>query len=596
MKRALLAMVGAGFVVSLSAQTPTQTHYPAPTSITGQLTLHGTVNLMQTAQGAQALGGIPERSLGAATSTQTQPAPLRPPTDWHSAPIGSQTPTGTGSVPMQSMSISPTNTFGLLGLTHNDQRNANGGNQFSVEPPNASIAVGNNMVLEGVNNAVQVYSTSGVPLLPAVLSSNQVFGVLPAINRSTGVNGVFPTDMRVFFDSTINRFFVIQRSQDNDVNGNNLPSSHLYMAVSQTNDATGTYNVYVMNTTNTGHGGCPCFPDYPQIGSDQYGFYIATNEFTANASGNGSFVDAQIYAISKASLAANAASPTIMRYILSDLTGYEFAIQPMTTPPGGAAYVASGGVEYFVSTTVSAGTANSLAVWAMANTASLATTPSLSLTRINTPVLTYTFPRVATQMSGALPYGSTLVPPGMLANLDGGDCRIQSAFYSGGRIYATWSTEAVDGLGNNVVGGAYAILSPTFRNNVLAAPVLRQGYLLTQGNHLMRPAIAVTAQGRGAIAMTLVGPGYFPSAAYVTIDTYSTGTTVQLASAGAGPEDGFTGYPDAGFPETGIARWGDYSTAAVAPDGSIWMTTEFIPNAPRTQLANWGTYIAQYIP
>jgi hypothetical protein len=576
-----------------SSNSATQAQYPVTRNLTGQLVLSGTANLMQLAEAAAGLGGIPGQSLGAATSSQTQPAPLRPPVGWHPAPLGSQTPTGTGSVPMQSMSVGTANTFGMLGLTHYDQRNANGGNQFSVEPPNASIAIGNGMILEGVNNAVQVYSTAGTPLLPAVLSSNQVFGVSAAINRTTGVQGVFPTDMRVFFDQTLDRFFVIQRAQDNDVNGNEMDSSHLYMAVSQTGDPTGTYNIYVMVTTDAANGGCPCFPDYPQIGADQYGFYISTNEFNTFYNG---FVDAQIFAIDKASLAANSTAPTILQFILTDQTGFEFAIQPVTTPINASYFLASGGLEYFVSTDSTADDSN-LAVWAMTNTSSLATaSPSVTLTRINTPILAYTFPGVATEMSGNLPYGSTLSPPGLVANLDGGDTRVLSAFYAGGRIYATFATEVADALGDNLVGGAYVILSPTFRNNVLAAPVLRQGYLLVQQNHLLRPAIAVGAQGQGAITMSLVGPNYFPSAAFVTINTYSTDTTVQVVAPGTAPEDGFTGYPDAGFPETGIARWGDYNSAAVGADGSIWMTTEFIPNSPRTPLANWGTFISQYIP
>ena len=87
------------------------------------------------------------------------------------------------------------------GLTHANQRLANGGNQFSVEPPSPSLAV-------------QVYSTAGVALLPAAVSSNQLFALTPAINRSTGVNGVFPTDMRVFYDQGISRWFVLQRAQE----------------------------------------------------------------------------------------------------------------------------------------------------------------------------------------------------------------------------------------------------------------------------------------------------------------------------------------------------------------------------------------------
>jgi hypothetical protein len=41
-----------------------------------------------------------------------------------------------------------------------------------------------------------------------------------------------------------------------------------------------------------------------------------------------------------------------------------------------------------------------------------------------------------------------------------------------------------------------------------------------------------------------------------------------------------------------VARWGDYS-AAVFADGAICMGNEFIPNAPRTLLANWGMFLSR---
>ena len=104
----------------------------------------------------------------------------------------------------------------------------------------------------------------------------------------------------------------------------------------------------------------------------------------------------------------------------------------------------------------------------------------------------------------------------------------------------------------------------------------------------------MNAQGRGAIAATLVGPDYFPSAAFLPIDTLTTASAIQIAGAGTAPEDGFTGYRSAPFP--GIARWGDYSAAVVSTDGSIWMTAQYIPNLPRTPLANWGTFVMRYVP
>jgi hypothetical protein len=160
-------------------------------------------------------------------------------------------------------------------------------------------------------------------------------------------------------------------------------------------------------------------------------------------------------------------------------------------------------------------------------------------------------------------------------------------------LYATFATQVVDENNRSAVGGGYVIFSPSFRAGSLATLVLRQGHLVARGNHVLRPAIAVNAQGKGAIAFTLVGPDYYPSAAFVAIDNASTGP-IQIAAAGSGPEDGFTGYPGGFGP--GLARWGDYSAAVVASDGSIWMVTEYIPTAPRTELANWGTYVARYIP
>ena len=494
---------------------------------------------------------------------------------------------------MQSSPVSPAS--GVLtfnGLTHADQRNASGGNQFSVEPPNPSIAVGNGFVLEGVNNAIQVYSITGTPLLPRVLASNELFVLTPAINRTTNVRGVFPTDMRTFYDATMNRFLVVQWAQLRDVFGNLLDQSREYFAISQTGDPTGSWNIYTMDTTNPpGESGCSCIPDYPQIGADQYGLYVSSNEFGTSSN---QFVHASILAISKASLVAGAGMPTLYRFIIPSTNGFGFAIQPASTPPGGSYFLASGGLQYFLSTQAQFASGQSMAVWAMTNTGSLSNgSPNLSLMQITVPTLAYTFPDVARQRPGSLPYGSTLVPPGLLEFLDAGDTRILSLSYAGGRLYATLQTATVDETGRQLVGVAYVIISPTFRSGVLAATVVRQGYLLVSNNNLLRPSIAINAQSRGAIAFTLVGPDYFPSAAFVAIDNSSTGSTIQISSPGVLPEDGFSGYPNVGFPDQGLARWGDYSTAVAANDGSIWMVTEFISNAPRTQLANWDTLVAQ---
>lgn len=574
-------------------------------NITGQLTLLRVVDVSQLSQRAVTLHSDPAvlfgfRNWWDVPSMETSPKLLN--RRLRFLPDASDGPTqrafrAGASLPLREASVGAvsglpvirdTVSFGFPGLTHADQRLANGGNQFSVEPPNPSIAVANGYILQGVNNAIQVFTVTGSPVLPKVLSSNELFGVPAAIDYSTGINGVFPTDMRVFHDQTINRWFVLQRVQDYDLAGATLLSSRMFLAVSQSPDPVGAYNIYSIDTTDSGRPGCPCVADYPQIGADQNGFYISSGQY--NIIGE-YFINAQIHAISKASLAAGAASPTMVRFALPFTTGYEFSIQPATTPAGAQFFTGSNGVEYLASTQARATADDSIAIYAIENTASLATaSPSLALTQRIVPIIPYTFPDVASQRPGPLPYGSSLSPPRFLTFIDGGDLRVQALSYAGGRLYTSFSTQLIDEAGRQVVGGAFAILSPTYRNGVLAAPVYRQGYYAVKNNHLLRPGIGVNAQGQGVIAATLVGPDYFPSAVYLPLTPTTGPVSVQMSGPGTSPQDGFSGYRNF------VARWGDYTTTVVASDGSVWSTAEYIPNAPRTERANWGTYVTRYVP
>jgi hypothetical protein len=585
---------------SLPAQ---QTTYNNITNVTGQLVLTRTVNpsllgaartlSVRTSRAANKTAGDIESTLegGIFDEVPRILQRLAPPIGMPatSESLKSALASARFAIGLQTVTGLPVNlnsgAFGFNGLTHLDQVSSNSGNQYNTEPPNPSIAVANGYVLLGVNNAIQVYSLLGAPLLPRVLSSNELYGVSPAIIRSTGVNGVYPTDMRVFHDQGINRWFVLQRAQDYNVFGDEINSSHLYMAVSQTPDPTGAYNIYVMNTTDSGNILCPCLADYPSIGADQYGFYISSNEYNINSH---TFVNAQIHAISKQALLSGVAGPTTFRIQLPFTTGYEFAIHPATTPPGASYFAASNGVQYFVSTIGNSTSGSKLAVYALSGTASLLTpNPGMTMVQVTVSSLNYIAPNVVSQKPGALPYGSTL---GYFTPIviDGGDTRIQAVTYAGGRIYTTMATALNDETGHEVVGGGFVILSPTFRNGVLSAPPIRQGYFAVRGNHLLRSAIAVNAQGRGGIAATLVGPDHFPSSVFLPIETFSGPTSVQVAAAGSAPQDGFTGYQD------GVARWGDYSTPFVTSDGSLWMAVEYIPSLPRSQFANWGIFISKY--
>jgi hypothetical protein len=72
---------------------------------------------------------------------------------------------------------------GFTGLTHLDQRFANGGNQFSHEPPDQGLAVGNDFVMEAVNCAINIYDVNGIVQLPRPLALTEIFGLPEELNR-----------------------------------------------------------------------------------------------------------------------------------------------------------------------------------------------------------------------------------------------------------------------------------------------------------------------------------------------------------------------------------------------------------------------------
>jgi len=222
----------------------------------------------------------------------------------------------------------PQLNLNFAGLNHYQQRYSRGGNQFSLEPPDQGLCVGNGYVVEATNDVINVFNTAGQSVLPDNTATNIVagfprdvnhavdlnsfYGYPAAINRATGVRGPEITDPSCLYDTATQRFFVVVLTLDRNSNGSLNHVNHLDIAVSQTSNPTGAWNIYKIDVTNDGSNpdpsnACPCLGDYPHIGADANGFYITTNAYPWN--GNG-FDGAQIYALSKAQLAAGASSVT----------------------------------------------------------------------------------------------------------------------------------------------------------------------------------------------------------------------------------------------------------------------------------------------
>ena len=496
--------------------------------------------------------------------------------------------------PQANTIVTPSAINGFNGLTHLDQRLADNGNQFSLEPPDQGLSAGNGFVVEAVNNAISVYDQSG-HLLVGPMALNRFFG-LPSevIRTATPVFGPFVSDPRIYFDKNTNTFFVTELEIDtNPASGAFLQgaAARTRTLIAVTHDPSSSWTVLSVDTTNDGGqgGSCPCFGDQPLIGADANGFYIATNAFSLDTQ---SFRGGQIYAIPKAALAAGSAA-TVVRF--SQLTeagaGFAFSIQPATVPPGGAFASGNNGTEYFVSALdFNNELDNRLVVWALTNTASLNTaTPALQLTNavVNTEV--YGAPPSAQQKPGPTPLADlTKAHEELIAS---NDDRLQQVVFAGGKLWAALNSVVKPSNGPVRVGAAWFILDPSSTSSSVSATVANQGYVVANQANVLFPAIGVNAAGKGAMTFTLVGPDFFPSAAFTTLDAVKGAGAIQIASAGASPDDGFTGYGGAR-----TARWGDYSAAVADENGNIWMATEYIPNSPRTVNANWGTFVTEVTP
>jgi hypothetical protein len=550
----------------------------------------------------------------------------------------------------------PTFNFGFQGLNHYQQRFARGGNQFSVEPPDQGMCVGNGYVVEAVNDVLNVYSAAtGASVLPDNTATNIVsgfprnvnhavdlnsfYGYAPAIDRAHGnVRGPFVTDPSCLYDAQTQRFFVVVLTLEVvPTSGAFTTVNHLDIAVSQTSNPTGDWNIYRTDVTNDGTntGGAnpgPFLGDYPHIGADANGFYITTNAYPWCCNG---FSGAQIYAYSKAQLAAGAATVQMQHIDTSGMvnapseagsTQPGFTLWPSQSPGTSQFSLANNGTEYFLSSnaadeaqkpvsgTAGTRTSDQLIVWTLSNTASLNTaSPAVSLSNKILTVGQYGVPPKQQQPgSGTAP--DTSVPQGhclndettllfdgtttgcwkllvgatahaqgaeVVASPDSNDTRMQQVMYANGKLWGALDTALNPDSGPQRAGIAWYIVNPS------GGSIVNSGYLGATGYDFTYPAIGVTASGRGVMAFTATGNTLNPSAAYAPIDA-NTGVgawNVVTGGTGAAADDGFSGYKQTRFPNPIRSRWGDYGAAAV--DGnSVWIASEYIGGS--CNYTDWG--------
>lgn len=444
------------------------------------------------------------------------------------------------------------------GVSSLDSAITNFGAEF--QPPDQGLCVGNGFVLEAVNSAYTIYRREG-SVVAGPFNVNDLFDEGPT---------EFTSDPRCYFDKSTNTWFavILFISADNT-------NARTDLAVNTSGDPTTPWTVYHIDATDDGtngspsHPGCPCLGDQPLFGLDQQNFYISTNEFSILGT---QFNGAQIYAISKSELVK--LSHTVHFVHFDNLTiggAIATSVQPAITN-------GSADAEYFLNSLDPFGTFdNRLGVWAITDEDAVAEggTPKLSNTVITSE-----------------PYG---VPPPAIQQgsdnpLDSGDDRMQQVQFINGDLWGALDTALT--IPNDTTpraGAAWFRVHPHLNGEVIGgANIKNQGYIASRGNYLLYPAIQVNRAGTAAVVMTLSGATFFPNVVYTILQKGQTSFgTIHIAADGTGPY----------HPHLPFNRWGDYSWAALDPNGvNFWMATEYIPPlASQTpdRINNWGTRVVE---
>ncbi len=401
-------------------------------------------------------------------------------------------------------------------------------------PPDPELAVGPDHVIAVVNVALEIYDKTGTSLAGPI-----TFASFMSSNPSC--TGVF--DPNALYDESADRYILAIDAEGTDY----------CIAVSQTGDPTGVWNIYAFQT-----GSASLFFDYPHAGVGRTAIYMGGNIFSNST---GQFVDSRVWAFDKAAMYSGQSASSVMKNLGSN----EDTPQPIKLHGWNHNTWPTSGPHYIITETGYNGANHTL--WAWTDPFGANTLTAVGSINLNT----------ATGVTAGMPVASVQSGGG---TLDGGDWRPLDFEYRNGYGWTTMTIACNPGSGTvNCVRWAQI--------NLTNATVVQSGVLSSNGAYRYHPDLAVNACNDMAIGYTKSSSSMFP-AVFATgrLSTDPAGTLQAETQLKAG-EIAYTS-----FETTTPRRWGDYTGMTIDPDGvTFWYLGEYSKDTGTTQ-GRWGTYIA----
>ena len=397
----------------------------------------------------------------------------------------------------------------------------------TVTPPDPQVAVGPAQVFEMVNIIGRIYSRAGGTVQTFTLAS--FFGV-PA--------GYSDTDPKVLYDSLSGRWFASYVSYI-DQPGSVNDKARLHLAISQTSDPTGAWNVYFISYSQL-------IPDYEAIGVTTDKLTVASNVFdidTPNYFG----VDTQV--IEKADVIAGLPGASV-RLTSLPRRADRFTVRPaQTLSPGSDQY-----------STIRAN-ATTLTIIKITGTPAAGNVVEAAAT--NGTMLAQNAPPDSAALGG---------------NIDSGDSRLLDAMWRNGRLWTSASAACVPSGDSTTRSCAHVIEVDT---TATPPSVLQDIMFGASGQYFSWPALRTDASDDLYVSLTHTNSTIFPEAR----------TTGRPATDPPNTMSGST-VLRVGDVAHDSSRWGDYLGAAVDPifPMCVWLVGEYAKN---TAGFNWGTFLAR---
>ena len=402
-----------------------------------------------------------------------------------------------------------------------------------VRPPDPQLAVGPNHVFEMINIVGRIYSRTGATL--------QSFALVDFFSVPSGYGD---TDPKIIYDALSGRWFASYVSF-RDLPGPRNDEGRLHLAISQTSDPTGAWNLYFLSYAQV-------FPDYAGIGVTGDKFTISSNIFDIDQP---FYLGAHTVVIEKADVMAGAAGANV------GLDDFPFDLNRFTVRP--AHSLSSVNDQYLV--TRSGTSSTTLIVIRITGTPDAGNVTEASATDL-------------TIISQSAPPDSVTAGGGAF---DSGDQRILEAIWRDGSLWASASAncrpqgDSVDrSCAHLIEVNATPPTTPSIAQDIMFGAA---------GEYFSWPAVRTDASGDVYVSLTHSNSTIFAEAR----------AAGRLTSEPANTMSGSTLLRAGDVVYTG-GRWGDYLGAAVDPKfpECVWMVGQYAKDTTQSSDWDWGTYIA----